>query len=196
MKEYSQNHEQQYILGYFKHFKGNFIDIGAYDGENLSNTRALALNGWHGVCLDPSPMVFPKLHALYKDNGFVQALQIAISDTDGEAEFFDNDQAVATLDINETKRWGDTQVFYKDKVKTMRWDTFYKRYPLQYDFINIDAEGYDWSILQQMDLNAIGCKCICIEHNSVQTEKYINHIAKQGFRLIHQNMENIIMVKS
>ena len=194
---YSQNDEEIHILRYFRDHQGTFLDIGAFDGENLSNTRQLALNGWKGVCLDPSPMVFPKLKELYKDNKFIQTLQIAITDSDGESEFYDNDQAVATLDVNETKRWGDTQVFQMDKVKTMAWETFYKRYPLQYDFVNIDAEGYDWNILQQIDLNAIGCKCICIEHNSVETIKYINFIARQGFTNIvnAQNAENIIMVK-
>jgi hypothetical protein len=36
----------------------------------------------------------------------------------------------------------------------------------RFDFITIDAEGMDFEILHQMNLTDLGCKCICIEHNS------------------------------
>ena len=38
---YSQNQEEKYILKHFKDKQGTFLDLGAYDGKELSNTRAL-----------------------------------------------------------------------------------------------------------------------------------------------------------
>lgn len=52
---YSQNGEGIYLEYIFHHLnirKGSFIDIGAGDGFNLSNTRHLKNLGWDGICLD------------------------------------------------------------------------------------------------------------------------------------------------
>ena len=49
---YSQNNEEEIILNFFKEKKGIFLDLGAYDGIGLSNTRALAEKGWKGVCVE------------------------------------------------------------------------------------------------------------------------------------------------
>ncbi len=57
MKDWSQNGEQQIILNHLKDFKGvgRFLDIGAYNGTDLSNTRALLEMGWSGVLVEPNP---------------------------------------------------------------------------------------------------------------------------------------------
>lgn len=34
---------------------GYFVEVGSGDGELLSNTWTLELNGWEGVCIDPFP---------------------------------------------------------------------------------------------------------------------------------------------
>jgi len=56
---FSQNDEEKHIVRFFrdKIDKGSFLDIGAYNGKAFSNTHRLALNGWSGVCLEPSPSV-------------------------------------------------------------------------------------------------------------------------------------------
>jgi hypothetical protein len=55
VKNYSQNNEQEIILNYFGDFKGHFLDIGAYNGVDISNTRALLELGWTGVLVEPNP---------------------------------------------------------------------------------------------------------------------------------------------
>ncbi len=36
---YSQNNEEEVILNHFKNFKCTFLDLGAYDGIDLSNPK-------------------------------------------------------------------------------------------------------------------------------------------------------------
>ncbi len=38
-----------------------FIDIGAFDGVEISNTYALERMGWKGICIEPIPEVFAML---------------------------------------------------------------------------------------------------------------------------------------
>ena len=63
MTNYSQNDEQAVITAYFGSTIGKFLDIGAYDGVKLSNTRALLEQGWTGTLVEPSPIVFTQLMA-------------------------------------------------------------------------------------------------------------------------------------
>ena len=47
---FSQNQEEDVILKYFEYLPvGTFLSIGENDGQTLSNVRALAEKGWHGV---------------------------------------------------------------------------------------------------------------------------------------------------
>ena len=41
--------------------KGFFVDVGAYDGIESSNTYALEKAGWSGVCIEPNPESFLSL---------------------------------------------------------------------------------------------------------------------------------------
>ena len=52
MEKYSQLGEQDIILNYFNGKQGTFLDIGANDGKTFSNSYALSLLGWKGVCVD------------------------------------------------------------------------------------------------------------------------------------------------
>ena len=70
-KRYSQNNEQDIIMSYLESNEltsGQLLDIGAFDGETLSNTRAIMLRfkHWKGVFVEPSSFSFVKLFELYK----------------------------------------------------------------------------------------------------------------------------------
>jgi hypothetical protein len=62
---YSQNLEEQYILNYFGDYVGTFLDLGCNDCLTFSNTRALALKGWKGIFIDPSPKAMERCKTLY-----------------------------------------------------------------------------------------------------------------------------------
>ena len=66
---YSQSGEENAILAAVmdKGYPCTFLDIGAFDGVTYSNTRALALAGWKGVLVEPSPRNFAALRENYKD---------------------------------------------------------------------------------------------------------------------------------
>lgn len=192
---FSQNDEEKHILNYFKDYIGTFLDIGAYDGITLSNTYRLSLLGWKGICIEPSPKVYEKLSVLYKDNKNIRCLNLAIGTINGKSTFYDNHDALATLKQEELKRWEKTNhVFNPIEVDVMTFEKFYNN-PFNFDFINIDAEGMDFDILRQIDLNSIGCKLLCIEYNSINPKIYIDYCNKFDMKLIHKNAENLIFAR-
>lgn len=207
MQNYSQNNEQEIILNFFKDFKGTFLDIGANDGITLSNTHALALNGWNGLCVEASPNAFKMLLGNYLAVPYqIQCINVAIDDYNGEATFYESGEhlgtgdtaLLSTLNEEELKRWeGSNNKFTKTHTSVWDFATLQKEVEKigrssSYDFISIDVEGNELKILPQMDLKALGCKMICVEFNGKEKEKYDEIIVPQGYSLIHQNAENLI----
>src|SRR5262245_44685352 len=84
-QDFSQYGEQRIILDFFSRCSTGFnsycVDAGAYDGIIGSNSRALFLNGWRGVVIEPNPRVFAGLKALYADRPDITCVQRALSDT-------------------------------------------------------------------------------------------------------------------
>lgn len=200
---HSQNNKEEIILNYFQEKKDEnsypaFLDLGAYDGIDLSNTRALTELGWAGVCVEPNPEIFQRLVENNKFFPKILNYEIAISTSDGIIEMNANNSYYSTLVDAEVEKWKAIEQFNKIKVRSMTWDRFYRIICLRnhFDFISIDCEGMDYEILTQMNLDELRCKMICIETNGIQTQKYIDYISKfDGFKVISTNPENLIMAK-
>jgi FkbM family methyltransferase len=202
MTKYSQNEEQTYILNYFaNHAPGHLLDIGANDGQTLSNSRALIeYKDWSGLLVEPSPTAFKKLNSLYKDNDLVECLNVAIANEKGRIEFYDMEShlgkgdtsLLSTAVATELPKWASTTEFKKIKVKAVT----YAEIVDTYDFITIDCEGLDLDVLRQIDLKHT--QMVCVEHNSVRDVRnaIIDYCGKAGLtKKIYECMENVIMAR-
>lgn len=199
---YAQNREDLFVLGYFKDFKGTLLEIGANDGVTLSNSKLMIENGWKAHLVEPSS-VHDALSLVHKGNDKVLTYKVGIGGLDNDVTFYESgahvpngsDRAlVSTAIIKETERWANVD-FKEVQVPFLKFKTFLKFADTQtFDFISIDAEGCDWLILQQIDLEEVGCKCLCIEHNGDQSliKSYTDYCDKFGLRPILRNAENII----
>lgn len=209
---YSQSSEEKFILEYFGSSVGNFLDIGANDGVTFSNTRALALRGWKGVMVEPSPKAYERLKTLYNGQKGFYIYPYAISDHNGKAMLQESSALcsaadvglVSTLNAEETQRWlhhrvpsGGRTTFEPVEVKCFKWKTFLNRLSIkQFDFVSIDCESFDLEIVQQMDLSNV--KLLCVEHNSLPELKkqYLEYTSKFGMnRVIYESGENILICR-
>jgi FkbM family methyltransferase len=194
---YSQNLEQDYILAHFKDKQGVFLDLGAYDGKDLSNTRALMELGWGGVCFEPNPDIFERLATNCMEFKNVLCYEMAIGKVNGTFKLNANDTYYSTLIDSETERWKGAYEFKTIECEVIDFNTFMLTSPLKtFNFISIDCEGIDYDVLTQIDLDKVGCEMVCVETNGKETQKYIDYISKfDGFRVIHVNAENLIMAR-
>lgn len=194
--DYSQNGEQQIILDYFKDKKGTFLDIGANDGVTFSNVYALALSGWHGVCVEPTDGAFNKLVENYKGMQ-VQLLQYCVGNESKMVDFYEPaDTLVATAVHSEISKWERNcgMVFQKVHkqmitIQKLMELSHYK----QFDFISIDVEGIDFEILKEIDLTHVSM--VCVEVNGNDRKPFAEYMERFGLQLIKDNDINIIYAK-
>jgi FkbM family methyltransferase len=200
---YSQNDEQEQILRFFGGKVGAFLDIGAYDGVRLSNTRALLGNGWRGVLVEPSPLNLINLSRNCEAHADrVQIVQAAVSDYRGLADFF--------IDTAPDREWSTTinrellasgSVIAPRRLQTstavIRIGDLLRFGP--FDFLSLDAEWEDLKILNDMRehhgnvLSALAM--ICIEARNADERALMRAILDSfGFILYHETKENLLMV--
>lgn len=207
MNSYSQNKEDVSIQNYFDDFVGTLLSIGENDGKTISNSLALIDKGWKAVLVEPSPTAFKKLSDLHRNNSNVLCFNTAIGDFNGDAEFYESGEhlgvgdsaLLSTLDVKETERWGNTAQFNKINVPVITFlkfetndtESFIKK---TFDFISIDAEGYDLRILKQIDLIGHNTSMVIIEWNGKDFNEFDNYFKGQGFKLYLKNIENLIYV--
>ena len=197
---YSQNNEQDIILQYFGNRKGFFLDIGANDGQTLSNTYALQLQGWSGVLVEPSEEAFNRIKVRYG----LKKFNVAIGTEDGHCTFHEmgnhlnagDVSLLSTIKKTELKRWPGVE-FKERMTEVWTYKTLLKHSPLKFfDFISIDAEGVDYEILEQIDLKYTDM--VCIEHNSNPDlfQLIKDYCNKAGLtKKLLNNLENVIWAR-
>lgn len=199
---YSQNKEDILVHHHFGDYKGRLLDLGANDGTTFSNSRLLIELGWDAVLVEPSPKCVERLTALHRGRGNVVIAEFAVGERTETATFHesgkligkDDQSLVSTLIPEEKERWKPLGMKWREyEVDVFSWADFYDMYPGKYDFVSIDCEGVDLAILRQMDLDAMGTRCLIVEWNGKDKEKFVE--LANGFKLLHENGENLIFVR-
>lgn len=197
---YSQNEEEKYILQYFEPLvKGTFLDIGAHDGKQLSNTYQLALNGWAGVMVEPSKVVFPYLkeRCLNEIPNVIPA-NYCIADYDGEIKFFESGgDFLGTASPQHRERCEKSGYsFSETKVPCIRVDSLLEMVSIrELDFISIDAEGWDFKILCQFPDDFYGASMVCVECSGPERTKIRSYMEERGYKMYYETAENLLMTR-
>lgn len=205
---YTQNNEEQIFIDYFKNQNPSelcVLDIGANDGKTFSNSLRLIELGWSAILIEPSPRAFERLSALHSNNTKVTCFPLAISNSNGVVTLREsstlinqNDVAlVSSLKQEETVKWMQSNVRFQNvEVNSKDFKTFYETCPIKkFDLISIDVEGFDYDVLSQINLESVGCKCLCVEFNGKNKDGFVNYVNQFGLRLISENPENLIFIK-
>lgn len=199
---YSQNSEEKFILDYFGDHIGTFLDCGANDGKTLSNSYALVEIGWPGTLVECSPRAYERLYALHGNNSKLTCLEMAIGTEKGTLTLNESGELLGVGDIalvssfkeSEVARWESLQMpFTPVEVNVLPLSEILKFSRLQtFDFITVDIEGLEIDVIDQFDFSALQTKMVCLEWNGNHFEEFDAYFKKFGFKLIHQNQENLI----
>jgi FkbM family methyltransferase len=153
---------------------GVFVDIGAYDGVHFSNTCYFERElGWTGLCVEPDPDVFARL----LKSRACKCENCCVADFTGKATFnrfigAEMFSGIARGNSAEDKgRLAADGKAAGGELKELEVPCFspadlFTRHGLKrINYLSIDAEGMDFSILKAIDLAQFDVRCISIENN-------------------------------
>ena len=166
--------------------KGFYIDVGCYHPIKGSLTKKLYDRGWSGINIDLSSATINLFKTSRKRDININC---AISNIESEgyySEVSHINQANSLLDFENTK---------KIKVQIKSLNTIIKEHDVQkIDYLNIDAEGYDFETIEGLNLDNIRPSLITIEDgNNFMLEnifdtKINNYLYKKNYFLFTRNI--------
>jgi len=195
MKYYSQFNQDKWLFENIFRDKndGIFVEIGADDGVDKSNTKFFEDLGWSGICIEPSPDRFKQLII----NRRCICENCAITNEVGEIEFMDIKgwgkglSGIVDKYSEAHKRRIDSEIKHMDnkghqiiKVKTKRLDVILRENNItKVDFCSIDTEGCEYDIISSLDFNSIDIDIFLIENNYNEND-VSNFLSSVGYKKI------------
>ena len=191
---FSQRGEDDKIVEFFGDRVGRFLDVGAWDGKDKSNTWRLAELGWSGVCVEPAALPFLKLMRNYRKNPRIEFVQAAVMPEAGVSRFWYTADAISSFDRKHVETWSrHPRVKYRPIwAAHVTFGSLLRALPGPYDFVSIDAEGYSVKLLPYFDPTRTGTKLICVEYDG-RCVDVLEWAKKYGMSEVHRTTENILL---
>jgi FkbM family methyltransferase len=191
---YSQNSEEQFILAVLAQH-GRFLDIGAWNAIDKSNTRALYERGWTGVLVEPSPGPFANCLAVYPPGNGVVCVNAAVVIEPGEINMWLTDDCCSTAHNPTWKKWRDIVNFRPNRVpiKGITLEEIFAAHG-DFDFVSFDTEGTSVDLAFRLLELGRRPRCICVEHDDRQGE-ILSRVTALGYVCTYASGENLVLVR-
>lgn len=207
-KKWSQNDEEAILAKYFtehppKH--GNrLLDVGAWDGKNLSNTWPYVVAGWQAALIEAAAGPFAELIRNcqpYPNAKLVNAFVIGKSTPRTEiglAVMYHTHDAVSTADSRVYNAWKSQVRDYRPiMVAQVPMENILKVFPGPYDLISIDTEGETLSIFKDI-IEGVESSVIVVEHSVggvCSLDEMRAMATAAGYTELSVNGENLLITK-
>jgi FkbM family methyltransferase len=177
--------------------RGFYVDIGANDPDEISNTRMFYERGWHGINVEPNVKLYNKLCRVRTND---INLNVGIADVCGEMLFHELDPDTLSTFSEESARENikkyNARLVAKTAVKVVTLERVFGEYcnDRVIDFMSIDSEGLESQILRSNDWQSYRPVAIVIELNLDSNGDVIRFLTEKDYSLIYYNGTNGIFV--
>jgi len=176
---YAQFGEDKILNEIFDKKVGTCVEVGGFDGVTGSNTYFFEKLGWRCLVVEPMSDFCEKIRSVRN----CEVVEIAASDKSGEVEFYvaAGVETLSTIQKDaehfaRIKSLSDKEI-KKIIVKTARLDDIlFERGITDIDFLTIDVEGHEMSVLSGMSFGTISPRIVIIEDNSFGIDTQIKKI--------------------
>jgi FkbM family methyltransferase len=181
---------------------GTYVDIGAYDAIDGSNTYLFYKRGWRGICVEPNPAAVNRFALLRPEDQFVPA---AVGPDRTSALYYEfdapmlngclTDAHVQAILANGHKLIGTRSIEFRSLPSILGTG----QRPV--DFLNIDVEGAETDILQQWDFTLWPVRMVCVEiHSGLDVRETLQTPAarllmERGFTFISRLWHSSLFIK-
>ncbi len=170
---YSYGGVDSLVLNIFKNQeKGFYLDIGCGHPIKNNNTYLLNKKGWSGINIDLDEENIDLFNA-YRTKDV--NLAVAVSDKEGETDlfFYHNKSALNTIS-KENADFQKAKVSAIKKIKTQTINKIIENSPFKnrkIDFLSVDVEGSELSVLKNFDFKKYSPKVIVVEYLDLSLKK-------------------------
>lgn len=163
---------------------GFFLEVGAGDGVNLSNTYLLERDyGWTGILVEPNRNFYDKC-CLARKCTVINKLLLNSPQT--SLKFYEKKIG----EFSHSEGYGNflaSEILREYEVPTIKFENLFTNFSptLSIDFLSIDTEGSEREILDSVDFSVHSPLIICIEHNYDKKNRlyYKRYLKNKGYKL-------------
>lgn len=171
---YSQSGEDVILDSFLGHKKeGFYVDIGAHDHIDLSNSYKFYKRGWGGIQIEPN---YRKIQQFQKYRPGTISLNIGVGNRDTANFFIFDLEALSTFSEEEashSKSFGHT-IVETTTVDIVPLKEIFKKHlnRKHIDFMSVDTEGYDLEVLRTNDWDLYRPSFIVVETAEYDKNKF------------------------
>ncbi len=178
----SQSGEELYLRELFSNVKnGFFVDVGALHPYRFSNTHWAYERGWKGINIEPNPEMF-KLFLKYRERDI--NLNLGISNKAGMLNYYMYNEPAYNSFCKSDERKPKNTI----SVLTKSLRDIFREYDIRHiDFLSIDVEGSELSVLRSNDWDRWRPKWILVEQLEFDIDTYhqdelYNFLKRAGYK--------------
>lgn len=181
--------EQWLVREYLKDtHSGFFVEVGANNPFELSQTWHLAKQGWKGILIEPIPALCQTLREKRPESSVIEAA-CGSPNAEPRARFtVAKDSGKSTLSTEFLDKRSSVSEQITVAVKTL--DSILEEEQVQQiDFVSIDVEGTQFDVLRGFDIQRWNPNLLLVEDHLLDTTSH-SYILNQGYRLVKRTLFN------
>ena len=158
------------VAAFFGDIKGYFVEVGANDPRERSQTWHLEQAGWTGVLIEPQPDLANKLRAMRKAKVFAVACSAP-----GQCRRtlpLHVAGPLSSLDRERMAPGATPETVIKVPIRTLDSVLEEAGSPARFDFLSIDVEGHEIEVLRGFDIARWRPRLILLEDHVADLSKH------------------------
>ncbi len=183
----AHRHEMELVAAFFAGAKGLFVEVGANDPFERSQTWHLEQAGWTGVLIEPQPDLAHKLRAARTAKVF--AVACSSPDKADRALPLHIAGPLSALDRDRMAPGAVPEALIQVPIRTLDSILEEAGVPTGFEFLSIDVEGHELEVLSGFDLARWRPMLILLEDHVADLAKH-RFLIGAGYRLIRRYENN------
>ena len=163
------------------------VNAGANDGFFSSNSYPFIRRNWSTLLVEPNPVAFARARKLHEQNIRVTVLNVACGDAEEAADLilFDGDDGGSQSGFATGCPHPGRPVTGSISVEVLPLEKILGRHEIDPHFglLSIDTGGYDYKVLQGLNLERFRPRVIITERNADDPAKF-GFLRKHGYNLV------------
>jgi FkbM family methyltransferase len=158
------------VAAFFGNITGYFVEVGANDPRERSQSWHLEQNGWTGVLIEPQPDLAAKLRA--SRSAMVFAAACSSPDNAGLALPLHVAGPLSSLDRRHMAPGATPERVINVPSRTLDSVLEEAGSPIAFDFLSIDVEGHEIEVLRGFDIDRWRPRLILLEDHVADLSKH------------------------